>query len=291
MHQHSFSFRARLLAAIAILCVTAACAQNPPAAASPAAGGGQNEANSVKSENDAMLAKAGKLYYSTTKYGLGGFTCAVRPDWYTLFVSANTGAAVAQDDSRIVLLNAVAITLHARMKGGSTMDWELAPDPGRNLDETSTTLLKNMHDATEQTLMGFMQFWTPFVDGSAVPENSDGLEITRIGNGYRLHAVTSDTDVTEEMDDQLTLTRFDVVMKQATVKFSPNYMNTSQGMLVNSFQAHILTAGAPPEKMQEMHVGIEYKAVGGFQIPSRLNMQVIGSGIFNFNFDECSVTR
>lgn len=292
MYEPLFALRARLVTAIAVLSMTAAaCAQNPSATASQSAAPGETQSNPTKSENDAMLAKAGKLYYSTTKYGLGGFTCAVHPDWYTLFVSARKGDTVAENDPRIVLLQSVKLTLHAHMKGGSTLDWEPAPDPSNTLDKDSLTLLNDMHDATEQTLMGFLQFWTPFVDGSAVPENSEGLEITRTGNGYKLHAVTSDTEVTEEMDNLLTLTRFNVVMKQATVNFAPTYAPTAQGLLVNGFLANILAAGAPTGQTQEMHVGIEYKALDGFQIPSRLNMQVIGSGTFNFNFDGCTVSR
>ena len=292
MYEHSFELRARLVASIAILCVTAsACAQNPSATAPQDATPAQAQANPAKSENDAMLARAGNLYYSTTKFGLGGFTCAIHPDWYTLFVSARKGETVRADDPRIVLLKTVRLTLHAQMKGGSTLDWEPAPDPNNTLDPDSVTLLKDMHAATDQTLQGFLQFWTPFADGSAVPENSEGLDITKTGNGYRLHAVTSDTEVTEEMDSQLTLTRFNVVMKQATVDFAPTYGPTSQGLLVNGFLAHILAAGEPAEKTQEMHVGIEYEVVDGFQIPSRLNMEVIGSGTFNFSFDDCTVSR
>ena len=291
MYQSSFALRARLFTFIAVFATSAAVAQNPPATVSQPAASGQAQLDPAKNENDAMLSKAGALYYSTTKFGLNSFTCSIHPDWYTLFVSARKGDTVTIDDPRILLLKSVKMTLHAHMKGGSTLDWEPAPDPNNILDPDSANLLKDMHEATEQTLQGFLQFWTPFVDGSAVPDNSDGLDVAKTANGYKLHAVTTDTEVTEEMDNQLTLTRFNVVMKQATVNFAPTYSSTAQGLLVNGFLAHILAAGAPAEQSQEMHVGIDYQAVGGFQIPSHLNMQVIGSGTFNFNFDDCTVSR
>ena len=151
-------------------------------------------------------------------------------------------------------------------------------------------MLENMHSATEQTLQGFMQFWTPFVDGSAVPTSSEGLEITKTEAGYTLYAETKDTKVTEKMDTQFVLTDFDVVMEKATVKFKPTYKSTEKGLLVDGFLAHILAAGAPPEQTQEMHVGIDYQDNQGFLIPRQLNMSVVGTGTFNFAFDGCSVS-
>jgi hypothetical protein len=260
-------------------------AQN--AAAPPGRPGAQAQTATKPSANDAMLARAGKLYYSSTKAGLVGFDCKVRPDWPALFRSAQPDTPLAENDSRMVLLNSVKIVLHARMKGNSTVEWVAPSAPDKN----SAELLENMHAATEQTMQGFLQFWTPFVDGSAIPSSSDGLDITTSDKGYKLHAKTSDTEVTEELDNQLTLTHFNVVMSQATVSFSPTYKATPRGFLVNGFLAHILPAGAPPEKTQEMHVDIEYQTIGDIPIPARMNMKVIDSGEFDFTLEGCTVNR
>ncbi len=250
----------------------------------------ENKVQTAPNANDELMARAAKLYYSTAKSGLDGFDCAVHPDWHTLFVSANKGSAVAADDPRILLLKPVNITIHARLKGGSTLSWNVPTHPGKPLDPDSTTYLDSMHRATEQTLMGFLQFWTPFVDGSAVPASSKGLEITRIENGYRLHAEESDTSVTEVLDSNLLLKQFDVIMKEGmNVKFSPSYKSTERGLLVVGFLARILPAGAPPEQTQEMHVEIEYQLLEGLTIPAKLNMSVVNVGVFNFVFDGCQV--
>jgi hypothetical protein len=277
-----------LLGAIFLVCLsaTAAHAQSPPA--NPAAPD-QAQAVAKPSPNDELLARAGKLYYSTAKTGLDAFDCAVYPGWHALFVSASKGVEIAEDDPRIVLLKSVNITMHGRLKGGTTLDWNPVSNPDKPLDQDSTTLLENMHNATAQTLQGFMQFWTPFVDGSAVPANSEGMEVTKTDSGYKFHAVTKDTTVTEVMDNQLTLTHFDVIMNQATVNFEPAYKSTDKGLLVNGFKARILAAGDPPEKAQEMLVEIEYQSIQGFPIPAKLNMSVVDTGIFNFVFDGCAV--
>jgi len=261
-------------------------AQNTPTAKSSASKPASPSLSATKA-NDELLAKAAKLYYSTAKAGLDGFACSVHPDWNALFASANKGTETASGDPRIALLNSVRITLHAHLKGGSTVDWDSPANP----TEDSAKLLSAMHQATEQTLQGFLQFWTPFVDGSAAPANSEGLEMTPTENGYRLHANQDGTEVTELMDSNLVLRHFDVAMSSSTVKFVPTYQATEKGLLVEGFLAHILPAGAPPEQEQEMHVTILYQTLDGFPIPSKLLMEVVNTGIFNFTMDGCTVDR
>lgn len=284
MPKISFTFPALFLAVC--LLPTLAPAQNP-SAGKGAASKPANASQAATKANDEVLAKAGKLYYSTAKAGLDGFSCSVHPDWNALFVSANKGTASASNDPRIALLDSVRITLHAHLKGSSTLDWT----PPANPNTDSAKLLDSMHQATDQTLQGFLQFWTPFVDGSAVPANTEGLEMTPTENGYKLHANQGGTEVTELMDSNLVLRHFDVSMSNATVKFVPTYQATEKGLLVEGFLAHILAAGAPPEQEQEMHVTILYQTLDGFPIPSRLMMEVVNTGIFNFTMDGCTVDR
>jgi hypothetical protein len=148
-----------------------------------------------------------------------------------------------------------------------------------------------MHQATEQALQGFMQFWTPFVDGSAVPANSSGLTVTHSPSTITLHAAANGTDITEVFSNDLLMEEFEVIMSGATVKFEPSFKATAQGLLVERFLAHIQPAGNPPGPVQEMHVGIDYQTIKGFPIPRQLNMEVVGSGAFNFSLDGCTVSR
>jgi len=270
-------------------------AQDAPASPSHAAAPGQPASHSpvatTGNPNDELLAKASKLYYSTAKKGLDGFDCAVHPDWYQLFLSAQNGGTVAADDSRLQLLKSVKLTLHARMKGGSILDWLAPASPEKPLDQESSKLLDDMHQATDQTLQGFLQFWTPFVDGSTVPATAEGVEVTQIEKGYKLHAKQEGTEVTEQLDNNLVLQEFNVVMSNVTVDFAPAYKYTGEGLLVNGFLAHILPAGAQPEQTQEMHVAIEYQTIDGFPVPAQLSMEVVNSGRFKFMLDGCTVTR
>lgn len=262
----------------------------PQAALQPAPSGPAT-ADSAPVSDDAWLQKAGSLYYSTAKAGLGGFDCAVHPDWRTLVASVNEGSPVTPDDARVALLEGVKINLHAHLAGGSSLDWTPETSDGQPLDGDSAALLRKMHDATEQTLEGFLEFWTPFVDGTVVPASAEGLTITHSGSLNTVHAQDSDTALTETFTNDMLLEHFDVDQNGISIKFQPAYKPTGQGLLVKSFQAHVQPAGVPAEQAQEMHVDIEYQTLDGFPIPSRLNMQVTNTGQFNFTLDDCTVSR
>jgi len=49
-------------------------------------------------------------------------------------------------------------------------------------------------------------------------------------------------------------------------------------------------AGTPPGQAQNMNVDIDYQEINGFPIPDKLNMEVIGTGKFNFTLDGCATS-
>jgi len=290
-----FRLPCRLFAFLAAL-VAAGCAAPAMQGQSLPAPGPSSSPQSTQpgavplSTDDAWLQKTGSLYYSTAKAGLGGFDCAVHPDWRTLFSSVDAGTPVSSNDARILLLESVRINLHAHMQGGSTLDWSPGSGSGKPLDQDSSALLSKMRQATEQTLEGFLQFWTPFVDGSVVPQSAKGLTITHDGSLHRIHAEESDTALTETFSSDV-LEHFDVNMNGISIKFQPAYRPTGQGLLVKSFQAHVQPAGVPADRAEEMRVDIEYQTLDGFPIPARLNMETTNTGQFNFVLDGCTVSR
>ena len=284
MNRFFSSSTPRLLAAFFALCFasTASSAQNP--APAPAAASQSAQPN----PDNEWLAKTSKLYYSSARAGLTAFDCSIHPNWRTLVSSAVAGATVPDDDPRIALLNAVRITVHARMKGGSTLEWVAESNPDKPLDQTSTDLLDGMHKSVEQTLEGFLQFWGPFMEATVVPDSTAGLEITHTPTVHTIHARQAGTELTEVFSSDLVLQQFNVNMSSASIKFSPTYKPTPQGLLVNAFEAHILPEGAPPAQEQVMKVGIEYQPIGTLIVPGKLHMEVVGTGIFDYTFEGCT---
>lgn len=291
MPKVSFSSSTRLSAALLTFCIVGAAlarAQNSltiPSTASESAP--QTPPNT--SLNDQLLAKASGIYFSAIRTGLNGFTCDVHPNWRTLLLTSSKGASAATDDPRITLAQTVKITLHARLAGGSTIDWNPTSDPAHPLDADSTSILDSLHTGTNQSLLGFMQFWTPFVNGSLIPAVSTGLEITNTEKGHRLRADVNGTTMTEFIDDSLILQHFDVVSPTMIVKITPTFKPTDKGMLVKGFLARFQAPGVQPDQAQEVHVEMEYQNVHDLPIPARINMDVTNSATFNFVLDNCSV--
>ncbi len=273
------------IALLVVLTPAAAFSQAPPTTAPAAALAAQADANA------AFLAKASSLYYSTTKQGLTGFDCAVHPDWANIFKTVQKAKGTpAEDDTKpIALLNSVKLTIHARLNGpGSGLDWTPATTHTPP-DQDSTNLLNTMHKGIGQMLQGYLQFWTPFVNGSVIPDPTSGLEVTKTATGHTIHAVDGTTALTEVLDANNVLKQFNVDMGGTKVSFDPTYKPTPNGLLVSSFSAVVQPAGATPEQAQKMQIGVEYQTLKGFLIPQTLTMDVTGAGTFVFTFDGCMV--
>lgn len=277
----SFTMQGLLLAILATLSVAPAAvvAQSTPPTRS---------AQDVAAD-DALLNKARTLYYSTARAGLAGFTCTINPDWLATFVKANPGTTISSDDPRVVLLNRVGIVLHAQLKNGNTsLDWT---PPAGALTSDQTTLLNQMHGASEQALEGFVQFWTPFVDGSVIPDGTDGMTVTHSATSFTLHADAGGTSLTEVFSNDLLLEHYDVITGGTSIKFAPSYKATPQGLLVEHFVAYIQKADDPSAAVEQMNVAVQYQTIDGFPIPSQLDMEVVGTGVFNSTFNQCTVQR
>jgi hypothetical protein len=175
------------------------------------------------------------------------------------------------------------------MNGASTLDWVQPSNASQPLDQASAEMLDRMHKAAEETLMGFMQFWVPFVDGSVVPSSARGMQITRSSTGITLHVQQPDAEVTEVFSNELVLKKFKVVSDGKVIDLAPSYDSTDNGLLVSRFVARIGPENATAAQAQEMHVEIYYQTIDDFPIPSSLNLEVVGTGIFNFKLDGCRV--
>ena len=238
-------------------------------------------------DNDAWLTQTARLYYSSAKAGLKGFDCTLRPDWHALYAT-NGSSMSASDQQNIATLNQVGIVLHARMKGGSTMDW----NPPAQLNSDQSSLVGNMHDALNQTIVeGFMQFWTPFIENSVVPESSDGLEMTAISDGGRkIHAKDSDSEVDETFDSGRILRQYNVVMTSARIEVTPTYSPSAQGMIISHFHAFIHPADSTAAT-QEMNVEVQYETIDSFPLPTHLIMEVTGVATLHVALEGCSVQK
>jgi hypothetical protein len=267
---------ARAAALVVASCFAAtAGAQNPPSA-------------STSNADDAWLAQAAAMYYSSANAGLKGFDCTVRPDWQALYTTQNGNQLSAADQAKVTLLNSVRIALHGHMDGSSTLDWN---PPTQQFDTDQTKLLSDMHDALNQTLTGFMQFWSPFISRQVVPDSASGLEVTATDDGGRkIHLKTPEIELSETFDRGHILRQYNVVMSDTTVEVTPTYSPSDHGLLISHFHA-FLRPSDQTQKVQEMNVQVEYQWLEGFPIPGHVDMNVIGVADLNLNFENCTVQR
>lgn len=251
-------------------------------------------------EADAVMARAASRVFSSQRAGLVGFDCRVHPDWRWIFMAANPGAQVAGDDPRLALLEPVRIELHVDLNNGATLEWR-PPASAAPRDRQSEPMLERMHQASEQTLTGFFQFWVPFVDGSAVPGSARGLTLRRLEKGFEAEGEEQGTRMRERFGPELTLEAFEVTVAGRTVATEPAYTTGADGLLlVSGFDARI---GPAPEKPaadnaasdnaaeQRIHATVDYKTVEGLPIPARVTMEAAGQGSFAATLDECRVSR
>ena len=270
--------RAAVLVFLPVVCASAWAQQ--PAPSSPDSTSTQSEHGLQGNDNDILLARAAKLYYSAKSAGLTGFDCTIHPDWLKLIQSSETDTTVTESGESVLLLKSVAINLHARMNGSSVLEWVQPSNASKPLDQASAEMLDQMHKAIDETLMGFMQFWTPFVDGSIVPPDSKGIEIRHSPSGPILLLKQPDAIVMEVFSNEMVLKEFRIVTGGKMIDLTPSYDSTDDGLLVSRFVAHVGPAKASAGEVQEMDVEIYYQTIGDFPIPSRAECGCRGHGHF-----------
>jgi hypothetical protein len=214
----------------------------------------------------------------------------VHPDWNKMMSSARKNTSEVEDDAKVALFSKVKITLHARLSGGSTIDWQLPASPEKPVTPADTAMLKQAHQGVENTLVGFLKLWTPLVDGSVAESlGEDDVDIAQTADGYTLRTKDKRYPLTEEFDRNLLLKHFIVVDSGSTVDIAPIFRPSGRGLLVRSFVARIQPSGAPPSAAHEMHVGLEYQTVSAIQIPARISIEVPNVVEMDFALDGCTV--
>ena len=277
-----------ILSAVALLIpVTAARAQsNAPETTPPPAVGAQNPG--PQNRDVEWLAHLSKLYFSSAKENLAGFNCDIRPDWHALLLSASKTGEVPENDPYLAQLKKVKVKMHGRMQGGSTVEWLAESSEAQPAPSDTDATVETLHQTVQQVLEGFMQFWSPFMEVTLVPKQTDGVEITHETGSHTIHAKQGAAELTEIFNNDLVLEHFNVTLAGTSIKLAPTFESTPQGLLVRTFSAEILPAGAPPEQTQKMRARVNYQTVNNRTIPGQLTMDIGGAGSFNFAFEGCS---
>jgi hypothetical protein len=292
MQTSPFAALSRVSTVALLIAVPCLLVQAQAPSPSPIPQAATRQSRTAASLNDILLAKATGLYDSTAKSGLRSFDCQVHPDWNKMMASSRKNASEAADEAKVALLGTVKIILHARLNGGSALDWQVPEPAEKPLDQAQTSAIEKAHKGVEKTLDGFLKLWTPLVDGSVAESlGEDGMNLAQTANGYTLRSKDKRYPRIEEFDRDLLLKHFIVADSASTVDIAPIFRPSARGLLVQSFVARIQPQGAPPEAAQEMHIGLEYQTVSATQIPARISVEVPNVVEMDFALDGCTVNR
>jgi len=302
MKRIPFAVPARAAATMLALSCLLAHAQQLPAGAATS----PLQPAAVASLNDSLMARATTLYSSTVKSGLHSFDCQVHPDWMKIMLTSRKGVPQDSDRAKTALLAAVKVTLHARIKADSTLDWQPPPDNGQPRDQAADDMLDRAHRSIESTIEGVLKLWIPLVDGSLAESfGDDDMEVEQTASGYVVRSKNESTEkskakhkspagsqehsVTEEFDRNLLLKHFTLVDAGSTASLTPAFQPTPQGLLVSSVDALLQPAGVPAADARQMHIALEYQTVSGIQIPGKIGVELPGVVQMDFTLDGCTV--
>lgn len=222
------------------------------------------------------------LYYTPTVQGLKSFRCTVDFDWKDL-LSRFSGTDVKDDNPSLQYLRTIHLTASDDLKGDGHLEWTASGTVPAG-KETSIAQIK---DGMQQMMVGFFSSWNAYMNGNMVPVPDSTTTVTDNADGFRLHASTEGTEVTELFDKNLLLTEAHVIQPTSDVFAYPTYTDTPDGRLVSAIRTvYRQPPTAPPT---ELNIRVSYAPVQSFRLPAQLDYELKNVGSFQFKFSACSV--
>jgi hypothetical protein len=229
-----------------------------------------------------MSARA--LYYTPTVDGLKSFRCTVDFDWKD-FLSRYSGTDMQDDNPILQYLRSIKLTASDDLNHDGHLEWITSSAPPAGKEDS----IAKMKDGMQQMMVGFFSSWNAYMNGNMVPLPDSTTTITESTDGFRLHAASESTDVTELFDKNFLLTEAHVVQPVADVYAYPTFTDTPDGRIVSAIRTVFRQPpSAPPA---ELNIRVSYAPVDGFQLPARLDYELKNVGAFTFKFSACSAQK
>ncbi len=226
-----------------------------------------------------MSARA--LYYTPTAQGLRSFKCAVDFNWKD-FLSRYSGGDVKDDNPFLQYLRAVRLSITDQLNEDGHLQWTTAASPPAGKEDTAAKMKEGM----EQMMTGFFSSWNAYMNGNMVPIPDATTTIAETPDGFRLHATTTGTEVTELYDKNMLLTEAHVVQPTNDVFAYPTYADTPDGRLVSAIRT--VFRQPPTAPPAELNITVVYAPVQGFRLPASLAYELKNVGSFEFKFSACT---
>ena len=213
-----------------------------------------------------ILKKAREACYNLRSRGLVSFQSGLEPDWDSMLASARK-ANPEGTDRGVKLLE--AIHFHMNLSQDDTV--KLTHDAVQAPNDAAAKGLAQVYGGMEQMTQGFFQTWSVFLLSYPFPEPGGSYHLIASGEQYQLTYKDGDAEVVTTLGKDLRITSMKVTSSAFSSLLQPQYEATPQGLLMVGYQADYQTGNAA--ETTQLQVGIQYKDVDGFKLPSELNLQ------------------
>ncbi len=234
-----------------------------------------------KDKQAPLLLSAQKQYYNLLTSGVKSYTCDVFFDWDGFFTQV-AGKPLPKDDPTMVYLNSLKLVLVNDLSGQGDMKFVDAGAP----PEDHRDGVEKLKGSIKQMVGGFVQAWTPTLNGTIIPADVDSMKKTPAG--YVLTG-KGEEQTEETLDSDLRLTGLSVKSKNLTSVMQTTFVGSPKGLLMTEMEGDY----HEPESAPATHVVMKtsFEPVDGVELPATLTASVPNVATFKFAFRGCTVAK
>jgi hypothetical protein len=234
------------------------------------------------SEQLALLVPARLQYYNLQAHGVKSYACDVDFDWGAFF-KAVSGKTPNPADPTQVYLNSSHLHFVSDLDG----PYQLAWGKGNGMPDGKESAIQAMHDTMQQMIVGFLQAWTPSLNGNLYPVEVQSMK--RTATGYELRQVTPQRTMIEQVNSSMLLESIDEQANGTENKMDVTFSGSPGARLLTSVGGDYRQS--PGGSAISILMKTAFQTVDGVQIPASLTASVPGIAAFDFNFKGCTVKK
>ena len=234
-----------------------------------------------KDKQTPLLISARQQVYNLRTSGVKSYTCDVFFDWDDFFTQV-AGKPLPKDDPTMVYLNSLKLVLVNDLSGDASMKFIDAGAP----PEERKDGVEKLKGSIKQMVGGFVQAWTPTLNGTIIPAEVDSLKKTP--DGYLLTG-KGEESTSETLDSNLHLTGLSVQSKELSSTMQTTFVPSPKGLLMTEMAGDY----REPDATAPTHVVMKttFAPVEGAQLPATLQASVPNVATFKFAFRGCTVEK
>jgi hypothetical protein len=235
-------------------------------AISPAAGQTPAQPTAKAPDKKTILQKTRQTYYVLENQGLKSFQCTVQPDWKKFLDSQAEKPGTA--DPRLSMLSPVQYSVAVDNQGDPQIT-VVRPAGG-----TPDSSVDGMVAGAQRAILGFFQSWDSMVLSSLFsPSEEDSYTLSDLPAGYKLTEIAGEQHIELSVTKDFVFTLMHVTAPGVVISINPKFTKTDNGLLLMTGFDYDINNGS-----QKVNVQIQYQAIEGFQLPSKVSYVVSFSG-------------